>query len=58
MRSSERNRRENHGTQNRCWENSTPAVESPTSGGVWLHANVRIKIKIVQCGDLLCSNIV
>lgn len=35
-----------------------PAVESPTPVGVWLHANERIKIEIVPCGDLLCGNII
>ena len=40
-------------------DGSSPSVgEGPTPVGVWLHANERIKIKIVPCGDRLCGNIV
>lgn len=33
-------------------------AQSPTPAGVWLHANQRIKIEIVPCGDLLCGKLV
>ena len=39
-------------------ETPSPALESPTPVGVWLHANERIKIQIVQCGELLCGSII
>jgi len=39
-------------------ETATHAMESPTPVGVWLHANERIKIQIVPCGELLCGNII
>jgi len=33
-------------------------AQSPTPAGVWLHANQRIKIEIVPCGDRLCGKLV
>ena len=38
---------------------ATPVgAQSPTPVGVWLHANERIQVEIVSCGDRLCGNIV
>jgi uncharacterized protein (DUF2147 family) len=37
---------------------TTNAAETPTPVGVWLHANKRIQIEIVPCGDRLCATIV
>jgi len=42
-----------------AWLVAMPAgAQSPTPVGVWLHANKRIKIEIVSCGDKLCATIV
>ena len=38
---------------------ATPAgAQSPTPVGVWLHANKRIEVEIVPCGELLCGKLV
>ncbi len=34
------------------------ARTGPTPRGVWLHANRRIEIEIVPCGELLCGTLV
>ncbi len=33
-------------------------AQSPTPIGVWLHANQRIEIEILPCGDRLCGKLV
>jgi uncharacterized protein (DUF2147 family) len=33
-------------------------AQSATPAGIWLHANQRIKIEIVPCGDRLCGKLV
>lgn len=37
---------------------ATDAAQGATPVGVWLHANKRIRIEIVPCGDRLCATIV
>jgi uncharacterized protein (DUF2147 family) len=34
------------------------AAQSATPSGVWLHANGRIRVEIVSCGDRLCGKLV
>ena len=34
------------------------AAQSATPSGVWLHANGRIRVEIVSCGDRLCGRLV
>ena len=34
------------------------AAQSPTPTGLWLHANGRIRVEIVPCGDRLCGKLV
>ncbi|MGE0734509.1 MAG: DUF2147 domain-containing protein [Alphaproteobacteria bacterium] len=33
-------------------------AEVPTPAGVWMHANQRIRIEIVPCGDRLCGKLI
>ena len=34
------------------------AAQSPTPTGLWLHANGRIRVEIMPCGDRLCGKLV
>lgn len=34
------------------------AAQSPTPAGIWLHANERIRVEIVPCGDRLCGKLI